>query len=78
MMALQSGGNYLLIKQEILLETARMIVEVVGEDAPFFKSGVTNLLWELRMLLLNAAEEGLQKADVVLLVIKRQDLVHSQ
>lgn len=60
------------------METARMIVEVVGEDAPFFKSGVTNLLWELRMLLLNAAEEGLQKADVVLLVIKRQDLVHSQ
>ncbi len=60
MMALQSGGNYLLIKQEILLETARMIVEVVGEDAPFFKSGVTNLLWELRMLLLNAGEEGPQ------------------
>jgi hypothetical protein len=59
MMALQSGGNYLLIKQEILLETAHIIVEVVGEDAPFFKSGVTNLLWELRMLLLNAGE-GLQ------------------
>ncbi|CAM6023727.1 unnamed protein product [Sphagnum balticum] len=43
-------------KQEILLETALIIVEVVGEDAPFFKSGVTNLLWELRMLLLNAEQ----------------------
>jgi hypothetical protein len=56
---MQAGGNYNLIKQEILLETARIIVEILGKDAPFLRNNVTNLLWELRMLLLNADGEGI-------------------
>jgi hypothetical protein len=56
---LLAGGNYNLIKQEILLETARIIVEILGKDAPFLRNNVTNLLWELRMLLLNADSEGI-------------------
>ncbi|CAK9860055.1 unnamed protein product [Sphagnum jensenii] len=56
---LLAGGNYNLIKQEILLETARIIVEILGKDAPFLRNNVTNLLRELRMLLLNADGEGI-------------------
>jgi len=46
------GGSFFSIRQEIMVEVARIIVEVLGEEAPYFRNSITNLLWELRMHLL--------------------------
>jgi hypothetical protein len=53
------GGSFFAVRQEIMVQVAKIIVEVLGEDAPYFRNSMTNLMWELRMHLLYAGQ-GLQ------------------
>lgn len=51
-----SGVTYYEVRQEIMVEVAKIIVDVLGEEAPYFRNSVTNLMWELRMHLLYAGQ----------------------
>ncbi|KAG0603664.1 hypothetical protein M758_10G111600 [Ceratodon purpureus] len=53
------GGSFFGVRQEIMVQVAKICVDVLGEEAPFFRNSVTNLMWELRMHLLYAAQEAL-------------------
>ncbi|KAG0624155.1 hypothetical protein M758_3G228000 [Ceratodon purpureus] len=48
--------TYYEVRQEIMVQVAQIIVDVLGEQAPYFQNSVTNLMWELRMHLLYAGQ----------------------
>jgi hypothetical protein len=53
---LQQGRSFFGVRQEIMVQVAKICVDVLGEEAPYFRNSVTNLIWELRMHLLYAAQ----------------------
>ena len=58
----RQGGGFFAVRQEIMVKVANIIVDVLGEEAPYFRNSVTNLMWELRMHLLYAGQ-GLQPGN---------------
>lgn len=38
------------------MQVAKIISDVLGEESPYFRNSVTNLMWELRMHLLYASQ----------------------
>ncbi|KAG0556700.1 hypothetical protein KC19_11G072700 [Ceratodon purpureus] len=51
------------VRQEVMVQVAKNIVDVLGEEAPYFRNSVTNLMWELRMHMLYAGQ-GLEPGNL--------------
>jgi MscS family membrane protein len=52
------GGTFFTVRQEIMVEVAKIVSDVLGEESPYFRNSVSNLLWELRMHLFYAGQSA--------------------
>lgn len=56
-------GTFFAIRQEILVQVAKIICDVLGDESLYLRNNVTNLMWELRMHLLYHAGHGVQPGN---------------